>query len=81
MKGRVKEAKATALAQHAARAVAEGRQVFVANLNMGMFQVDINGPISGWAEMIEAVEHEGWFLQSLSMADSKSAVALFRRSF
>ena len=75
---RVKEAKADVLGRHAARAVTEGRSVFVANLNMSMFQVDVNGPIGGWAEMIEAVEREGWTLQSLSMIDSKSGVALFR---
>ena len=76
---KVKQAKADVLGQHAARAISEGRTVFVANLNMSMFQVDINGPIAGWAEMIEAVEREGWSLQSLSMIDSKSGVALFRR--
>lgn len=78
--GKVKEAKADVLGQHAARAITEGRTVFVANLNMGMFQVDVNGPIGGWAEMIEAVERQGWFLQSLSMIDSKSGVALFRKA-
>lgn len=79
--GRLKEAKADVLAGHARRAVQEGRTVFVANLNMSMFQIDVNGPIGGWAEMIEAVETEGWVLQSLSMIDSKSGVALFRRTF
>lgn len=79
--GRIKEAKADVLASHAARAIDEGRNVFVANLNMGMFQVDVNGPIAGWAEMIEAVERQGWFLQSLSMIDSKSGVALFRKAY
>lgn len=80
--GLFKDAKANTLATEAERARAEGRTVFTPKLNTPMSQHNLSGSISGWAEMIEAVEAQGWQLWHWSVAiDEKGrpeAYPLFR---
>ena len=81
--GKIKDAKADILRTQAARAVEEGRTVFAPMLNTPKTQPRISSSVSGWAEMIEAVEGEGWELtQWTVMTDirnSPQAYPLFRR--
>jgi len=81
--GKIKDSTADMLRQEAARAVAEGRTVFTAFLNTPMTQTKLSSSIAGWAEMIEAVEGEGWELTQWTAAtDSVNrslAYPLFRR--
>jgi hypothetical protein len=75
----IKDMKADTAAKHARRAAEEGRTVLV-------FLVDVpraageGKPVSGVAEQIEAVEAQGWQLQSLGARDAGSMIALFRRA-
>ena len=82
--GIFKEAKVSALGDEARRAAEEGRTVFAPKLNTPASQHGLSGAISGWAEMIEGVEAEGWRLDHWSVAmDAKGrpeAYPLFRRA-
>ena len=82
--GRIKDAKADMLRTQAARAVEEGRTVFVPMLNTPATQPKISSSVSGWAEMIEAVEGEGWVLTHWAATTDAQrrpqAYPLFRRS-
>lgn len=85
--GFVKQSKANALSVEAERAYKEGRSVFAPMLNTPVSQsasFALSGSVSGWAEMIEAVESHGWVLTQWSVAtDSKGrpqAYPLFRRT-
>ncbi len=82
--GWIKQAKANALSEEAARALAEGRTVFAPMLNTPMTHHTMSGSVAGWAEMIEAIEAEGWELEHWSVAaDDKGrpqAYPLFRRA-
>ncbi|MGW4567074.1 hypothetical protein ACWEN3_33330 [Streptomyces sp. NPDC004561] len=81
--GWIKEAKANAIKEHAQRAIAEGRTVFVCRVNQGALQSNFSGPLSGVAEQIEAVEELGWQLDQASFShdhkDHASAFLIFRR--
>ena len=81
--GWIKNAKASMLTMEAARAVQEGRTVFAPMLNTPMTHHTMSGAVAGWAEMIEAIEAEGWVLTNWSVAaDDKGrpqAYPLFRR--
>jgi hypothetical protein len=81
--GFMKQVKVDEITKEAGRAVAEGRTVFAPKLNTPMTQHGLSGSIAGWAEMIEAIEGEGWTMTDWSVAhDSKGrpeAYPLFRR--
>lgn len=81
--GWIKDAKANALLQEAQRAIQEGRTVFTPMLNTPMTQHTMSGSVAGWAEMIEAIESCGWFVQQWSVASDikgrPQAYPLFRR--
>jgi hypothetical protein len=81
--GFIKDTKAQNLGTEAKRAVEQGRTVFAPKLNTPMSQHNMSGAIAGWAEMVEAVEAQGWRLDQWSVAiDNKGrpeAYPLFRR--
>lgn len=80
--GFIKDAKANMVATEAERARAEGRTVFAPRLNAGASNAGTSGSVSGWAEMIEAIEAAGWAMYHWSVAiDEKGraeAYPLFR---
>ena len=83
----MKKAKADMVSIEAKRAVEEGRTIFTPMLNTPMSQSASfapSGSISGWAEMIEAIEEHGWALAQWAVAtDTKGrpqAYPLFRRA-
>jgi hypothetical protein len=80
--GIFKTAKADSIAAEARRAVEEGRLWFSPRLNTPFTQHNMSGSIAGWAEMIEAVEREGWQLVDWTVArdkkDRPEAYPLFR---
>lgn len=80
--GIMKQAKADSLADEAARARREGRTVFAPMLNTPASHHGMTGAVPGWAEMIEAVEAQGWALYFWSIGqDNKGrpqAYPLFR---
>lgn len=85
--GIIKQSKANTLASEAERAYKQGRTVFAPMLNSPMSQsasFTVSGSVSGWAEMIEAIEAHGWVLTQWSVAaDTKGrpqAYPLFRRA-
>jgi hypothetical protein len=80
--GMIRDVKVTSIAKDAARARDEGRYVFAARLHTPSRLGDMTGSVGDWAEMIEAIEAEGWALANWAVADgSKGAGAypLFRR--
>lgn len=81
--GFVKDAKAEVLAKEARRAYEEGRTAFAPRLNAPATGHGMTGSVSGWAEMIEAIEAAGWAMYFWSVAvDDKGraeAYPLFRR--
>lgn len=84
--GWIKDAKANMLAKQAAEAYAAGHRVFAAMLNTPSSQSSsftMSGEVRGWAEMIEAIEEQGWALWQWAVgADVKGrpqAYPLFRR--
>lgn len=80
--GIVKDVKAARADEHAARARAEGRTVFLYKLNMPATSSRFSEPVSGAAEVIEAVERQGWVLHQLAydsrQGSNGSALLLFR---
>lgn len=80
--GFMKDAKAQMVSKEAARALGEGRSVFVARLEGGALSRNVSGTVSGVAEMIESIEAEGWRLEHLSSAgsDNSHMLAMFRAS-
>ena len=81
--GWVKDQKIDAVTAEARRATEEGRTFFTPMLNTPLTQHKMSGSVSGWAEMIEAIEQQGWVLVDWAVAnDSKDrpqAYPLFRR--
>ncbi len=82
--GLIKQAKENTLRSEAQRAAEQGRSVFAPRLNTPATHHGMSGAVSGWAEMIEAVESCGWRLAEWSVAtDPKGrpeAYPLFRRA-
>jgi len=72
------------LTTEADRAVAEGRTIFAPRINTPSSSSGLSGSISGWAEMIEAIEARGWVLVHWAVAhdtkDRPGAYPLFRRA-
>lgn len=81
--GFIKDAKVDTISTHAKRAAADGHTVFTPMLNTPWSGSTASGPVSGWAEQIEAVEAEGWTLAHWTIGqDAKGrpqAYPLFRR--
>jgi hypothetical protein len=81
--GWIKDAKANALTTEAQRAIEEGRTVFTPRLNTPATAASLSGSVSGWAEMIEAIEESGWTLAHWTATDDSKrrpvAYPLFRR--
>ncbi|WP_020118821.1 hypothetical protein [Streptomyces canus] len=82
--GFIKDAKAKSIAEQAARAISEGRQVFACRVNEGGWNDNWGGSLSGVAEQIEAVESAGWRLDQSTFLPGKgqnvSAFLIFRRA-
>lgn len=82
--GFIKQAKGDSMADDARRAVAEGRSVFIAQFRGAMSHSPaLSRPIAGIAEMIEAVEAEGWRVDqftSVPYKDNMTVTCLFRRT-
>lgn len=81
--GFITNGKTDKLGEQATRAIAEGRFIFTARLDMPTFSFGQSGSIPDWAEMIESVERAGWGLAELAIAqdakDRPSAFVVFRR--
>ncbi|MDR7278947.1 hypothetical protein [Catenuloplanes atrovinosus] len=81
--GWIKDAKAENVAKEAARAIEEGRRVFVLRINTPMTHHQLSGSLPGFAEQIEAVEDLGWRLGEMSFAQDPKGrpegYFLFRR--
>jgi hypothetical protein len=81
--GIFKDTKVGMVGTEAKRAAEEGRTVYAPKLNTPSSQHGLSGAISGWAEMIEGIESEGWRLDQWSVCvDAKGrpeAYPLFRR--
>lgn len=71
------------LAAEAREAWQQGRTVFAPRLRTPYWAGTITGSVSGWAEMIEAVEACGWVLQHWAVSSGHwrkvAAYPLFRR--
>ncbi len=83
--GFFKNVKSSVVGAEARRAREEGRTVYVAMLNVPLTQSSSampSGSVSGWAEMIETVEAEGWRLDMWTVVQDKKdrpqAYPLFR---
>jgi hypothetical protein len=66
--GFMKAVKQTLLRDDAARAVEEGRRVFVARFWDEVLSTQMTGSVGGAAEAIEEVESLGWQLADMSYA-------------
>jgi hypothetical protein len=81
--GIIKESKANTAAQHASRAAREGLAVFLYRFNVPATSSGWSGPIPGAAEVIEAVERNGWQLGDFAFDRAQSqhgaVLLLFRR--
>jgi hypothetical protein len=81
--GFLKDVKADSAKLTASRAVTEGRTVFLYRFNVPASSPAMSGPLSGAAEVIEAVEAAGWRLSDMAYdgAQSKNGamLLLFRR--
>jgi hypothetical protein len=81
--GIIKESKASTAAEHASRAAREGRTVFLYRFNVPATSSGWSGPISGAAEVIEAVERNGWqlsdFAYDRAQSDHGAVLLMFRR--
>jgi hypothetical protein len=82
--GFMKEAKADSMRQPAARAMEEGRRVLVVRIQTRFWSAGaFSGPMDDTAEMIEAIEDQGWLLDQMSYVmkknDKPEGIYLFRR--
>jgi hypothetical protein len=79
--GMVRNVKVQTIAKEAARAYGEGHYIFAARLNAPTRLGDMTGSVGDWAEMIEAIEAEGWALANWTVTDAGKvgAYPLFRR--
>lgn len=81
--GFVKDTKASSMAASAARAIEEGHYVFVAQIRGPVsHSPKLSRAIPDAAEMIEAIERQGWALSkfdSLVYDNNTTLVCLFRR--
>lgn len=75
--GFFKDIKAETAAKHAARALEEGRNTLLYQMNLPSAKVE-GAPVSGAAEQIEAIEATGWALVQMSFGGN-AGYFLFRR--
>ena len=82
--GFIKESKAATASSHAARSAQEGHSVLLYRFDVPSSSSGFSGPISGAAEVIEAIERQGWHLDHFGFdrAQSKNGAVLllFRRA-
>lgn len=83
--GFMKQVKADTMAQHAERAIQEGRQVLVIRIQTRFWSAgNFSGPMDDTAEMIEAIESKGWVMDRMSYVikkdDKPEGIYLFRRA-
>lgn len=80
--GLVKDVKSGTAAQHSARARQEGRTVFLYKFAVPSSSSRFSEPVSGAAEVIEAVERNGWLLHQMAYDSEQgshgSVLLLFR---
>jgi hypothetical protein len=78
-----KDAKAATAGQHAARSAEEGHSVLVYRQNVPFSSAGWSGPVSAAAEVIEAIEDNGWSLATLAYDEQQTRngamLLLFRR--
>ncbi|MBL7494458.1 hypothetical protein I6A60_01855 [Frankia sp. AgB1.9] len=80
--GMIRDVKVKKVADEARRALEEDRWVFIVRLNTPQRLGDMTGTVGDWAEIIEAVEYEGWALAEWSVSEGPkgpAAFPLFRR--
>ena len=81
--GLFKDAKATALAKEASKALENGETLFTPRLNFPSTMHGMTGAITDWSLMVAEVESVGWRLEHWSVAmDTKGrpeAYPIFRR--
>jgi hypothetical protein len=82
----VKDTRAAMLRIEAERAVQQGRSIYAPMLNTTIstsVNQELPGSVSGWADMIEAIEDAGWRLGhwtvALDFQGRPQAYPLFRR--
>ena len=76
--GFIKDSKASTLAGDARRARTEGKTVFVAQLRGPLSHTAaLTRVIPDAAEMIQAIEAEGWYLDKMNGIDHKNNTTLF----
>ena len=82
--GFIKDSKSNSMASDAKRSYDEGHTVFIAQFRGALgHSPSLSRPIAGVAEMIEAVEKQGWQLEqftSVPYKDNMTVVGLFRRA-
>lgn len=69
-------------AKDAARAAAEGRKIFVFKFDMPNLNSAVTGSVSGAAQVVEAIEDQGWVMSEMAVHPSVrhgAMVMLFRR--
>jgi hypothetical protein len=81
--GIMRQAKADSMAAHAQRARQEGRQVLVVRIQTRFWSAGaFSGPMDDTAEMIEAIERNGWVMDRMSYVikrdDKPEGIYLFR---
>lgn len=79
----MKQAKADSMGAHAARARQEGRRVLVVRIQTRFWSAgNFSGPMDDTAEMIEAIERQGWTMDRMSYVikkdDKPEGIYLFR---
>ena len=79
--GMIRDVKVENITKEAARAYSEGRYIFTPRLNAPSRLGDMTGSVGDWAEMIEAIEGQGWALVHWTVTDAGKvgAYPLFRR--
>ena len=82
--GIIKETKAATAASHARRSAGEGHTVLLYRFDVPWSSGGFSGPISGAAEVVEAIEKSGWQLDQFSFDRAQSShgavLLLFRRA-
>jgi hypothetical protein len=76
--GILKDTRAKSAHDDAARALAQGRQVFMLRINPGTRGAGSSGAAWSFAEQIEAVEQAGWALDQMAFTgDDRRASGYF----